>query len=55
MREIGYDGYFCYELCHPFMNDRHELRGLDGVDEQAKPRPRIPRRPAGGSLEAGSK
>src|SRR5262249_49465554 len=36
MREIGYDGYLCYELCHPFMNDRHELRGLDAVDEQAR-------------------
>jgi sugar phosphate isomerase/epimerase len=36
MREIGYDGYLCYELCHPFLNDRHELRGLDAVDEQAR-------------------
>jgi sugar phosphate isomerase/epimerase len=36
MREIGYDGYLCYELCHPFMNDRHELKGLDAVDEQAR-------------------
>ena len=35
MREIGYDGYLCYELCHPFLNDRHELHGLDAVDEQA--------------------
>ena len=35
MREIGYDGYFTYELCHPFLNDRHELRGLADVDEQA--------------------
>jgi sugar phosphate isomerase/epimerase len=36
MREIGYDGYLCYELCHPFLNDRHELRGLDAVDDQVR-------------------
>jgi len=36
MREIGYDGYFCYELCHPFLNDAHERLGLKEVDEQVK-------------------
>ena len=36
MREIGYEGYFTYELCHPFIDDRHKLRGLSDVDEQAK-------------------
>jgi sugar phosphate isomerase/epimerase len=36
MREIGYDGYLCYELCHPFLDERHEFRGLEAVDEQAK-------------------
>jgi sugar phosphate isomerase/epimerase len=34
MREFGYDGYICYELCHPFLNERHELQGLEAVDEQ---------------------
>jgi sugar phosphate isomerase/epimerase len=36
MKEIGYDGYFCYELCHPFLSEAHEPLGLDDVDEQAK-------------------
>jgi sugar phosphate isomerase/epimerase len=36
MKEIGYDGYFCFELCHPVLNDNHEPQGLDYVDEQAR-------------------
>ena len=36
MQEIGYDGYFCYELCHPFLGEAHEWLGLDDVDEQVK-------------------
>ena len=36
MKEIGYDGYFCFELCHPVLNDDHEPQGLDYVDEQAR-------------------
>jgi sugar phosphate isomerase/epimerase len=36
MREIGYEGYICYELCHPFVDDRHRLRGIDAVDEQVR-------------------
>lgn len=36
MKEIGYDGYFCYEFCHPALNDRHEAMGIDFVDEQAQ-------------------
>ena len=36
MQEIGYDGYFCYELCHPVLNDAHEPLGLEYVDEQVK-------------------
>lgn len=36
MQEIGYDGYFCYELCHPVLNDAHEPQGLEYVDEQAR-------------------
>jgi len=36
MKEIGYDGYFCYELCHPVLSDAHEPLGLDYVDEQAQ-------------------
>jgi sugar phosphate isomerase/epimerase len=35
MKEIGYDGYFCFELCHPIL-DEHEPQGLDFVDEQAR-------------------
>jgi sugar phosphate isomerase/epimerase len=36
MREIGYDGYFGYELCHPFLNANHELLGIEQVHEQVK-------------------
>ena len=36
MREIGYDGYFCYELCHPVLNDAHEPQGLSYVDRQVQ-------------------
>jgi sugar phosphate isomerase/epimerase len=36
MRQVGYDGYFCFELCHPILNDAHEAQGLDYVDNQAK-------------------
>lgn len=35
MREIGYDGYVSYELCHPLL-DAHEPFGLEYVDEQVK-------------------
>ena len=36
MKEIDYDGYFCYELCHPVLSDTHEPLGLEYVDEQAR-------------------
>jgi sugar phosphate isomerase/epimerase len=36
MKEIEYDGYFCYELCHPVLSDTHEPLGLEYVDEQAR-------------------
>ena len=36
MQEIGYEGYFCYELCHPFLNEAHEWLGLGDVDEQVE-------------------
>jgi sugar phosphate isomerase/epimerase len=36
MREIGYDGYFSYELCHPVLDERHRWLGLDYVDEQVR-------------------
>lgn len=36
MREIGYDGYFSYELCHPVLSASHEVLGLDYVDEQVR-------------------
>src|SRR5207245_8694877 len=36
MREIGYDGYFSYELCHPVLGDRHEVLGLDYVHDQVR-------------------
>lgn len=36
MREIGYEGYFTFELCHPVLNDAHQYEGLDYVDQQVK-------------------
>ena len=34
-KDAGYDGYFCFEFCHPAQNARHEPQGRDFVDEQA--------------------
>lgn len=34
--EIGYEGFLCYELCHPVLNDAHEPLGLAYVDEQVE-------------------
>lgn len=36
MKEIGYDGYFCYEFCHPAQTERHEPAGLDYVDTNVR-------------------
>jgi len=36
MREVGYDGYFGYELCHPVLSEAHEPLGIAYVDEQVK-------------------
>jgi sugar phosphate isomerase/epimerase len=36
MKEIGYDFYFCYELCHPVLNEAHERMGIDYVHEQVE-------------------
>ncbi len=34
MNEIGYKGYFTFELCHPVLNDDHTRGGLEYVDNQ---------------------
>lgn len=36
MREIGYDGYFCYEFCHPAVNEKNESYGLGFIDQQVE-------------------
>jgi len=36
MDEIGYNGWFTYELCHPVLTDAHEVAGIDYVHEQVK-------------------
>jgi sugar phosphate isomerase/epimerase len=36
MCEIGYDGYFSYELCHPVIDESHERLGLAYVDQQVQ-------------------
>jgi sugar phosphate isomerase/epimerase len=36
MREIGYNGYFTFELCHPVLNEDHTRGGIEYVHEQVK-------------------
>jgi sugar phosphate isomerase/epimerase len=36
MNEIGYNGYFTYELCHPVLNADHTRAGIEFVHEQVK-------------------
>ncbi|HEX2033821.1 MAG TPA: sugar phosphate isomerase/epimerase family protein [Chloroflexota bacterium] len=36
LKEVGYDGYLSYEFCHPAMDARHEMQGLERVDEQTR-------------------
>jgi sugar phosphate isomerase/epimerase len=36
MKEVGFDGYWCFELCHPVMSEAHEPLGLDYVHEQVE-------------------
>ncbi len=34
LKDIGYQGYLCYEFCHPCLGEKHELMGLDEVTRQ---------------------
>lgn len=34
LKEIGYDGWLCYEFCHPCLDGKHNPAGIDRVDEQ---------------------
>jgi len=36
MNEIGYNGYFTFELCHPLLKEDHTRAGIDFVHEQVK-------------------
>ncbi|MBN1181664.1 MAG: sugar phosphate isomerase/epimerase [Bacteroidales bacterium] len=36
MNEIGYNGWFTYELCHPLLNDDHTVANIDFVHNQVK-------------------
>lgn len=36
MNEIGYKGYFTFELCHPVLNEDHSRGGIEYVHEQVK-------------------
>jgi sugar phosphate isomerase/epimerase len=36
LREIGYDGYFGFELCHPLLNENHEPRRIEYAHEQVQ-------------------
>jgi len=34
LKEIGYEGYLCYEFCHPCLGEDREVMGLDEVTRQ---------------------
>ncbi len=36
LKEIGYDGYICYEFCHPCVDEQHNAAGVERVDEQTR-------------------
>jgi sugar phosphate isomerase/epimerase len=36
MNEIGYNGYFTFELCHQVLNEDHTIAGIEYVNEQVK-------------------
>jgi sugar phosphate isomerase/epimerase len=36
LKEIGYEGYLCYEFCHPCLGENRELLGLDEVTRQVE-------------------
>lgn len=36
MNEIGYNGYFTFELCHPLINKDHSRAGIEFVHEQVQ-------------------
>ena len=36
MNEIGYNGYFTFELCHQVLNDDHTRAGVEYVHDQVK-------------------
>jgi sugar phosphate isomerase/epimerase len=36
MKDIGYDGFFCYEFCHPAVNKKDEPLGIDFIDQQTQ-------------------
>ena len=36
MNEIGYQGYFTFELCHPVLNNDHTRAGIEYVHDQVK-------------------
>lgn len=35
MKDIGYDGYFCYEFCHPAVDETRQSAGVEMIHEQA--------------------
>jgi sugar phosphate isomerase/epimerase len=36
MNDLGYNGYFTFELCHNVLNEDHTIGGIDYVHEQVK-------------------
>jgi sugar phosphate isomerase/epimerase len=36
MNEIGYNGWFTFELCHPVLNEDHTVAGIEYVHNQVK-------------------
>jgi len=36
MNDIGFNGYFTFELCHPLLNDDHSRAGIEFVHNQVQ-------------------
>jgi sugar phosphate isomerase/epimerase len=36
LKKAGYEGYLCYEFCHPCLGESRELLGVEAVQEQVR-------------------
>ncbi len=36
LKDIGYDGWLCYEFCHPVLDEAHNPAGIERVDDVSR-------------------